>query len=265
MTVRERIFAELKKRDIDQKVLATYINENEKTLSSWKNNNTLIIAANRLSKISDFFEWSLDYLLTGKEKNSSSEPLSEKEQKILKYFKELPHDEQQQLIGMAMLLQKQYKEQKKTIEEQYNTVPSKSSIIKMTTIKKYIYPVGAGDTPAPDSPDDYNNIEIPSEYVPYRANSLIRVNGESMEPTYPHGCYIWANMGIGDGRLEDFYNKAIIANDHGTLLLKIAKKDGLYSTNKKYKRIFADDSCTIIGVVIEVADDKVVEFIESKE
>ena len=234
MTVRERIFAELKKRDIDQKVLATYINENEKTLSSWKNNNTLIIAANRLSKISDFFEWSLDYLITGKEKNSSSEPLSEKEQK-------------------------------KTIEEQYNTVPSKSNIIKMTTIKKYTYPVGAGDTPSPDSPDDYNNIEIPSEYVPYRANSLIRVNGESMEPTYPHGCYIWANMGIGDGKLEDFYNKAIIANDHGTLLLKIAKKDGLYSTNKKYKRIFADDDCTIIGVVIEVADNKVVEFIESKE
>ena len=165
---------------------------------------------------------------------------------------------------MAILLQKQYDNQKRVIETQDNVALTKFNI-KMTTIRKYTYPVGAGETPAPDSADDYHNVKIPAEYVPYKANSLIRVNGDSMKPTYPDGCYIWTNMEINDGRIEDFYDKAIIANDHGTLLLKIAKKSGLYSINKKYKRIFADESCTIIGVVIEVADDKVVEFIESKE
>lgn len=84
-----------------------------------------------------------------------------------------------------------------------------------------------------------------------------------MKLDFSDGCYIWVNMDIVDRQIEDFYGKPVIANNNGELLLKIAGKDYLYSINEEFQDKFAGAGCTIIGDVIGIAEDKVVEFIEN--
>lgn len=256
----------IKEQKSSQKALAEYLGVPKATLSNWLRIEDRSVPADYIISICEFLKISPYYLLTGEEINSSSEQLSEDEQKILKYLKELPHDEQQQLIGMAMLLNEQVK-----YKNQEQTQPSDKPIrkitkrprIEMTTIRNYIHPVGAGVNTPPSKDDDYRNVKIPSDFVPHRANSLIRVSGDSMKPDFPDGCYIWVYMGITGSQREDFYGKPVIVNNNGELLLKIAGKDYLYSINEEFQEKFVGEGCTIIGDVIEIAEDKVVEFIES--
>lgn len=256
----------IKDQKSSQKALAEYLGVPEATLSNWLRIESRSLPSDYIISICEFLKVSPYYILTGKEKNSSSEQLSEEEQKILKYMKELPHDEQQQLIGMAMLLKKQVTNNPKE-QSQFSDKPIRKTVkrprIEMTTIRSYTYPVGAGVNTSPSKDDDYLKIEVPSDFVPHRANSLIRVSGESMQPDFPDGCYIWVRMDIADGQREDFYGKPVIARNNDELLLKIAGKGYLYSINEEFQEKFAGEGCTIIGDVIGIAEDKVVEFIEN--
>lgn len=266
MNIGHHIQQILKKQKLTQKALAEYLNIPKATLSNWLRMEKRAVPAEHIISICEFLKVSPYYLLTGKEKNLPSEQLSEDEQKILKYFKELPPDEQQQLIGMAMLLKEQTKSKNQEQiqrSNKSNRKTTKSPHIEMTTIRSYIYPVGAGVNNTPPKDDDYREIEIPSDFVPHKANSLIRVSGESMQPDFPDGCYIWVYMDIVCGQREDFYGKPVIANNNGELLLKIAGKDYLYSINEEFQEKFAGEGCTIIGEVIEIAEDKVVYFVEN--
>lgn len=56
-----------------------------------------------LIKISNFFDISIDYLLTGEEKSSLPD-LTENEQRILDIFKRLTESQQGQIIGRAELM-----------------------------------------------------------------------------------------------------------------------------------------------------------------
>lgn len=68
MTITERIFVILAQKGLSQKEFAKKIEVNEKTVSAWKKNNSLP-PADKISIISDYLEVSVDYLLTGEEKN----------------------------------------------------------------------------------------------------------------------------------------------------------------------------------------------------
>lgn len=69
MTITERIFVILAQKGLSQKEFAKKIEVNEKTVSAWKKNNSLP-PSDKISIISDYLEVSVDYLLTGEEKNS---------------------------------------------------------------------------------------------------------------------------------------------------------------------------------------------------
>lgn len=79
-------------------------------LTAWKNgsipNGTVLLL------ISEFFSVSIDYLLTSKEKNSSTDNLSENELEMLEIFQKFNDREQIKLIGKLEELyrQKQIKE-----------------------------------------------------------------------------------------------------------------------------------------------------------
>lgn len=206
--------------------------------------------------ISEEFNVSLDYLFTGKE--SSPSELSEDEQELLTYFKDLPHDQQQQLIGMAILLQEQVKEQE---DEETNGYQPLTHNIQIVQIKRYKYPSGAGKNIPLDEKDVYDLINLPYDKVPLHADSLIRINGDSMEPDYPANCWVWVNTNLY-GNLKDYIGKTVIANNNGEMLLKIIESDGLHSINHKYKTIKVDESCFVFGVVINVVEDELVDFIE---
>ena len=66
MTITERIFVVLAQKKLSQKEFAKRIEVNEKTVSAWKKNNSLP-PVDKISKISDCLEVTIDYLLTGKE------------------------------------------------------------------------------------------------------------------------------------------------------------------------------------------------------
>lgn len=115
MTITERLFAILSEKKLSQKELGLYIGANEKTVSAWKKNNSLP-PADKLSDISDFLNISLEKLVTGKEKNSSSK-LSENEQRILELFAGLTPIQQGELIGRAAILSEQNEAEAKKKEK----------------------------------------------------------------------------------------------------------------------------------------------------
>lgn len=66
MTISSRIFALLKQQSKTQTALAAYIGIRVATVSAWKAQST-DPSANLLEKIAEFFDVSVDYLVTGKE------------------------------------------------------------------------------------------------------------------------------------------------------------------------------------------------------
>lgn len=196
--------------------------------TKWKNGGNPSIEI--LLTLSVELECTVDYLLTGKEK-SPSISLSDDEQKLLGYFKELSPNVQQQLIGRAELLAEQ---------------AERSSQI---TCSCYIADVAAGaGISAPFTIDDaFSPRQFNRSDVPSNADCGVPINGDSMEPKYPHGCIVWVKRNA-----EVKYGDTVIAVRNGEPLCKIYKQDGLYSYNQKYNpiRISEDDSIQIFGKVI---------------
>lgn len=265
MNIGQNIQRILKKQKRTQKDLAEYLNLSTSTLSNWLRMEERSVPAEHIISICEFLDVTPYYLLKGEDVKlaSVSDQLSDGEQEILEYFNDLPPNEQQQLIGMAKLLNIQVQGRKDNDEQEtvLKPIPRKAHTAQMTFIRMYNYPVGAGINTPPDMDDDYSNIKIPDEYVPYNANSLVRVSGDSMQPDYPDGCWVWVNMKYPCDHNE-YMGKTVIANNHGELLLKIAEKDGLHSINESYSIITDVEDCCIIGIVIDVAGEDVVEMVE---
>lgn len=213
----------------EQQELTNYLKLKKTAYSDWKNGKSKSYRK-YLIEISEFFNVSLDYLVYGKEK-SPSISLSDDEQKLLGYFKELSPNVQQQLIGRAELLAEQ---------------AERSSQI---TCSCYIADIAAGaGISAPFTIDDaFSPRQFNRSDVPSNADCGVPINGDSMEPKYPHGCIVWVKRNA-----EVKYGDTVIVVRNGEPLCKIYKQDGLYSYNQKYNpiRISEDDSIRIFGKVI---------------
>lgn len=71
-------------------------------LTAWKNGS--LPSASVLILLSEFFQVSIDYLLTGKEKSSSKDNLSNDEQELLTYYSKLHDINKGKVIGTAKTL-----------------------------------------------------------------------------------------------------------------------------------------------------------------
>ena len=76
-------------------------------VTKWKKGS--LPSTDALLKISNYFDISIDYLLTGQEKSSSSY-LTENEQKIIDTFKNLTPTQQGEIIGRAKVMAEQNEE-----------------------------------------------------------------------------------------------------------------------------------------------------------
>ena len=77
-----------------------------------------------------------------------------------------------------------------------------------------------------------------SARVPGGADSVIHVNGRSMEPTYPDGSYVYV-----DTRAEVRPGQVGIFILNGESYIKEFRPDGLYSHNQRYRPVpFRADS-----------------------
>ena len=84
-----------------------------------------------------------------------------------------------------------------------------------------------------------------------RADCVFRVNGESMEPVYPDGCYVLVE------KCSELKAGEIGAFSAGNeLYIKEYQKDGLHSLNPRFETLtFADAACCVIGRVVGKAGE----------
>ena len=85
MTISQRVFHLLAKQGKKQNELSDFTGISTSTISAWNTRGTNP-AADTISAIADFFDVSTDYLLTGTEKSSPTENLSENELEMLEEF-----------------------------------------------------------------------------------------------------------------------------------------------------------------------------------
>lgn len=112
MDILDRISMLLGNRE--QKELTKHLGLNSVAFSEWKSGKSKSYRK-YLIEIADFFNISIDYLVYGKEKNSSTDNLSENEREMLDVFSKFNDREQIKLIGKLEELyrQKQIKELQK--------------------------------------------------------------------------------------------------------------------------------------------------------
>ena len=66
------------------------------SINKWDNKRP---SADKLKAVADYFHVSMEYILTGKEKQPSvSEGLSEKDQRLIEWFRSLPEEKQQAIL-----------------------------------------------------------------------------------------------------------------------------------------------------------------------
>lgn len=97
MDILDRITFLLEGRE--QQELTNYLNLKSVAFSEWKSGKSKSYRK-YLIEIAEFFNVSLDYLVYGKEKSSTSE-LSEEEQELLRIYNNVSEREKGELIGYA--------------------------------------------------------------------------------------------------------------------------------------------------------------------
>ena len=90
---------------------------------------------------------------------------------------------------------------------------------------------------------DYTENErvyVLAKNVPHGTDSIVHVNGRSMEPTFKDGSYVYVEMGaaVQPGQIGIF-----VAN--GEAFIKEYQPDGLHSHNPRYKTIFTGESVDV--------------------
>lgn len=150
------------------------------TIKKWEKQSPSI---ERVYKVANFLNVSLDYLFTDKE--SSPSELSDDERKLLEYFKELPPQEQGRLVGRVELLAEYYSNK---ISQQNNPVVEDEESVNIETkvIPIFDLPVSAGNGIILNS--NYANVfKIKDNRYTHKANFAVKVKGDSMYPTFTEG------------------------------------------------------------------------------
>lgn len=106
MNTLDKIMFLLAKSGVQQKTFAEAIGVTKHTVTDWKNGKTKSYIK-YIDKIAEFFEVSTDYLLTDDKKAAPQEqPLSEKQETVLKLSEQLTDEDLKKLIDYAELLRK---------------------------------------------------------------------------------------------------------------------------------------------------------------
>ncbi|MDO5125369.1 MAG: S24 family peptidase [Ruminococcus sp.] len=233
MTISQRIFHILKEKRLTQKDFSLSSGISESTISDWKKKGTNP-AADKLSVIADSIGVSLEFLITGKEKSSSTE-LTVDEQELLTYYKELSDIHKGIVIGEAKTLSEQYKTQ---LKEPKNTI----------FIEFYDLPASAGTGVYLDNCNK-DMIEVEDTPLNAAANFALRVSGDSMKPRFHDG-----DMVLVESRPTVDLGEVGIFIVNGEGFIKEFGGDRLISLNSDYDDIILceDDSIYCKGKVIGV-------------
>ncbi len=217
-----------------QAELARFVGVKNNTVNDWINKGTSPKIEN-LYRIAEFFDISFDNLFTNSE--TSSDSLSEDEAELLKYYKQLPENEKNRLIGRAEAIADMYAE------------AAPEPVPPMIAIKHSMYKVSAGTGERLSDSDDWDEIEIPDTPEARRADFCLTIYGNSMEPVYYDGDIVLVKQqnAVERGQIGIFIIE-------GSEYIKKFGGDRLISLNDQYDDImfseYDPDDIRCSGLVI---------------
>lgn len=233
MTISQRIFAILDEKKLKQKDLAQYIGISTSAVSAWNKKANTLPSSEHLSTIADFLGVSLDFLLTGHEKESvSSLGMSDDEQKLLSCFTELsPLDQGRVLERAEMLLSASKREGVET-----HSISIKNSVYKVSA--------GAGILLGDE---EWDSINVPDTKMSRKADFSLTIKGNSMLPVYSDGdiVLVKSQNSVELGEIGIF-----IVNSAG--YIKKLGAEELISINEEYENISLgeNDDVRCVGKVL---------------
>lgn len=248
MTISQRIFMLLKQKGKRQKELAEYTGISTSAISAWNKNNTNPAAEN-LSIIADFLEVSLDYLLTGEEKQTED---TEDIKKLLKNYNFVDDISKQLIQKRAQTLAELAAER----EAKDRTAEHSQKAVEFAVPAADEQPEPEDDEPEQEEEfyidlcslpasaglgvqldDGFTEpMQIKHTSIAERANYAVRVSGNSMEDKYYDGDIVLVETcpDIEIGEIGIF-----IVNDQG--YIKQRGEDRLISINPEYDDIFINE------------------------
>ncbi len=146
-------------------------------IKRWENGAT--VNSDILLAVSEHFKVSIDYLLTGKEKNSSTDKLSDDEQELLTYYNRLHDMDKGRVLGTAKTLAE--------IEAPTELVAKEETRVRHLKINCSTYRVSAGAGFELGEGDEWYEIEVPDTPEARKADFALHIKGNSMEPIYFDG------------------------------------------------------------------------------
>lgn len=220
--------------DTEQQKLTDYLNLKKSAYTDWKAGKSKSYLK-YLIEIAKFFDVSIDYLVYGKEKSSSTEQLTADEQELLTYYKDLTKREKRIILETAETFSELHKT---ALKEPKNTI----------FIEYYSLPVSAGTGVYLDNCDK-DMLEVEETPLTIQANFALRVSGDSMEPVYHDGDMVLIesqpSVNVGDIGIFILNNEGYIKEFGG---------DRLISLNPDYNDIMLNENDSIYcrGKVIGV-------------
>ncbi|MCM1008763.1 MAG: XRE family transcriptional regulator [Ruminococcus flavefaciens] len=233
MTISQRVFHLLEKQGKKQTELSEYTGISTSTISAWHKRGTNP-AADTISTIADFFEVSTDYLLTGKEKNSSSSKLTDEEQEMLDLFNALSRDNKIRIKERATVLAE--------LETQIETAVEEESEEHHLEIDCSTYRVSAGIDFELGEGDEWYEIEVPDTPEARKADFALKIKGNSMEPIYFDGDIVLVkkqpSVDIGEIGIFNIEGNGYIKKFGGNKLISLnAEYDDIHLSDYDEERI----------------------------
>jgi len=219
LSILDRITALLNGRE--QQELTNYLNLKKTAYSDWKSGKSESYRK-YIVEIAEFFDVSIDYLVYGKEKNTSLN-LPEDEAELLKYYKQLPEKEKIRLVSRAEAIADMYAE------------AAPEPVHPKISIKHSIYSVSAGTGDMLDT-DEWDTIDVPDSPEARKADFCLTIHGNSMEPVYYNGDIVLVKeqQSVGKGQIGIFIIE-------GCGYIKKFGGDRLISLNEEYDDILLSD------------------------
>jgi len=266
MNFADRIMKLMEERKVSAYRLSKDIGISDSLIGKWRKNKNAEPSAITLHKISEYFQVTMEWLLTGKDSGATLD-ISDDEVQLLQNYRILPEKERYKTLGNIEGKAEVYTEN--IVESKPSITATLPQIVKSVSISldnefaedKYIemivhdQPSAAGLGNYLDDYSTHEEIKVRASDVPYKASFGIRIVGDSMNPKIEDGDIVWV-----EGRPQIENNEIgifILNNESFCKKLKIEYgKEGrtvsLVSLNPNYKPIEIDegDDLRTVGRVL---------------
>ena len=227
MDINQNIKSFLEDRKLTQKALAQHLGIATSTINNWIKLKRSI-PAEYIIPICEFFDVTPYILLTGQEKSSSKDKLSDDEQELLTYYNELQDIDKGRVLGTAKTLA----ELKVATEFEIKEEPEE----RFCKIDCSTYQVSAGAGFELGEGDECYEIKVHETPETRKADFALKIKGNSMEPIYFDGDIVLVKKqpSVDLGEIGIF-------NVEGNGFIKKFGGDRLISLNAEYDDIVFSD------------------------